>query len=119
MTDQELYYKLEPEGCWHEWDNNPNNNTFRMCKKCRKYQSELPVEEQENLDFATWEGFGWLWERASDQDWWDYFLFVTIKERCYTNYPDDLDACCTVLIHPVRFRDALKEYFKDKKDDNN
>jgi len=82
MTDEELYYKLDPDGCWHT------------------------VLLGFNPDFSTWEGFGWLWERAIKMDWWiDFKSFILVYD--HRTLEVELD-----FIYPIPFRDALKEYLK-------
>jgi len=132
MTDQELFEKLKREGeCWKLGD--------AQTIHCRGVEIEtgevstccITKDPQElNPDFSTWKGFGWLWERMQEHErceefwdmvyeeagikykkstdgrfplehntfWMDYFAGIFCKERS--------------LIHPTRFRDALKKFFQ-------
>jgi len=88
MTDKELYYKLEPEGCWHEPDTYESDE-IPSCKHCQ-LSSLSTMGTLRNPDFSTWAGFCWLWGRA-------------------TSYgPGLIDA---KYVNPEAFRDALKEFF--------
>jgi len=63
MTDQEKD-KLIVEalgGCWHEWEFPTDNPNLAICRKCHTFPPRL--------NFATWEGFGWWWERFLKQKW--------------------------------------------------
>ena len=112
MTDQELFDKVKREGeCWHEFNHDSLEGTFMMCFKCLKYQNSLPCEEQDNPDFSTWEGFGWLWERLQEYKKWKKFVHRYGQYDPFSMH-EVLDIN-THIIHPTRFRDALKEFFKD------
>ena len=101
MTDEELFYKLEPDGCWHEFDHFGEWNIEQSkCKKCG-FKTNHYYFMEANPDFSTWEGFGFLWERAIGKDWWLMFEVDVLLRRGIMQF-----------IQPTRFRDALKEYLK-------
>jgi len=103
VTDKELYYKLEPKGCWHEFnrieDINQAYGGVGRCScgevmTCWHWNTEHRLL---NPDFSTWEGFGWLWDRVQSID-----LPFIYRNAIYTGY-----------IKPTDFRDALKEYLEE------
>jgi hypothetical protein len=119
MTDEELFYKLEPDGCWHDIISNPDGTTLGKCKKCGRLFHAIHLSDwnpdEFNPDFTTWEGFGWLWERCIEKDWWEKFTMFIYKKDVYPidwSWAMNGYAIHQYLINPTRFRDALKEYFE-------
>jgi len=129
MENQELFERLKREGeCWHELE--LHNMEYRRCKLCsRGFSTENGIVdsltgEHINPDFSTWEGFGWLWERVIEKEWWNGFL-------AYRTYPNPKDKPLRAallekvledilresfielrLINPTCFTEALKEYLE-------
>ena len=114
MREHELFEKLARDGeCWHELRSiipfNPEKPYFYKCKKCKLLTND--IEKDINPDFTTWTGFGWLWERAQEQDWWRRFYFEMLHEFDPIFLVKRLSE---ETIHPARFRDAIKEYLKEE-----
>jgi len=118
MTNKELFYIFEPKGCWHEWEWIPLSGM--QCKNCDidVYGEENPLFIQriplpENPDFSTWQGFGWLWQRAKIMPWWDEFALkwtynIDPENGRYDGYIDD------DIVNPFIFCNKLKEFLKKK-----
>ena len=109
MTDEELFNKLEPDGCWHK---DITTKEKCSCGECTMFFNPSDI----NPDFSIWEGFGWMWERGIEKDWWIDFMRKN-TQYCpgliwHTHAQKFKD-----IIHPTRFRDALKEYLKEEKDE--
>ena len=101
MTDEELFYKLEPHGCYHNWR---KKSSYFECDKCG-FRVACYTQVITNPDFTTWKGFGWLWERTYEREdknfsWNDFSYF------------GDDPSVLGYVIHNVRFADKLKEYFE-------
>jgi len=99
--DEQLFYKLEPEGCWCELD--CPDRTFEITDrhlKCKHCGSLLHA----NPDFSTWEGFGWLIERAKKAEWW--WKFIKWTEEDGHSY-----GLLVLLTDPIALTNALYEYF--------
>lgn len=103
-SQKQLFYKLEPEGCWCEL-----NDRRDRCITCDAVFAEYNISYRGNFhsnpDFSTWDGFGWMIERAKKAEWWDDFLLeyqLTHEVR--------LAEMITVLTSPTALRDALMEY---------
>ena len=94
--DQQLFEKVRRDGeCWHIPDN------LCVCSKCG-LQFLLS-----NPDFTTWGGFGWLWERVNEKEWW--YGDFGFEERYYITRLS-LNVIRMSLIHPTKFRDSLMEF---------
>jgi len=111
MTDQELFEKLKRDGeCWHALE--LHNMEYRRCKLCsRGFSTENGIVdsltgEHINPDFSTWEGFGWLWERVGEKEWF-HNHFLPAYNHC-GRYGD----IAWWFINPTRFTEALKEYLE-------
>ena len=101
---ENLDYKIERETflceamgiCWHE--------NFPVCDKCGE---EYDVVDFHNSlpDFSTWEGFGKLFEWATQQDWFSVFL----DNFFFIDATNGLTALIH-HIHPDRFADAVYEF---------
>ena len=107
MTDKELYYILEPNGCWHTGD-----CKIMRCRGIDQTTGEVSYctinhdPQENNPDFTTWEGFGWLWDRCIKTDWWDEFEY---KHGDYELH------MASEYIHPTRFVEAVKEFLGGRK----
>lgn len=90
--------------CWHESSDN------RYCDKCYAGLSY-------NKKFSTWEGFGWLWEKCKEKDWWFNFVKWVERQNLYEG-PDGrhyINAFWYLnLPDPDRFADAVEQYLKEK-----
>jgi len=64
-----------------------------------------------NVPENGWLMFGWLWERAREKDWWLAFLELVAETTPWHN-ESPYTLFTHYIIHPTRFRDALKEYFE-------
>jgi hypothetical protein len=111
--DQFIFEKLAREGeCWHEWTEYYNEKGLELGSICTKCDAIDDKYNYFNPDFATWEGFGWMWERMEEKypDFFDSTKLGIIGQ-------DTLNGVyCEVftshkLINPIRLRDALAEYF--------
>lgn len=131
MTDQELFEKMcREDECWHEFENFKERDSpewsecfsdtpvLHVCRKCA-YEYDDLEEEGKDIDFSTWEGFGWLWERFAEQDWKVGFL----EEKTYIlddlNRPEAITGFMSKFglidtINPINFFTALKEYLKEQ-----
>ena len=103
--DQQLFEKVKRDGeCWHDPDvilaEESYEGYFCPCVKCGKNTT--------NPDFTTWEGFGWLWERAQERAWWHEFM-----KKSGAVYGT---AISISLINPIRFRDSLMKFLGIKED---
>ena len=108
MTDKELFEKLARDGeCWgHNWEYTEDCRYTIYCPQCNQYRDwDLANAEPgcRVINFTTWEGFGWLWERTAEKEWWLHFEVSSLLLKGLSYY-----------IHPIRFRDALKEYLKGR-----
>jgi hypothetical protein len=110
MMEKAAFKMLWPDKCWHEPDlpsgilplrarlaNMSFQATFETkCKHCKLTWDNAPriggtprtMEETfSNPNLLTWEGFGLLWERAQEMEWWGSFKEWLI-ERGYQEYVD-------------------------------
>jgi hypothetical protein len=78
------------------------------------YGTSIKLSEHslENPDLCAWEGFGLMWERAQDMEWWQKFinwLWEVHGDHSWVqhNSPHIIE---WEHIHPTRFRDALYDY---------
>jgi hypothetical protein len=92
-------------GCWHEWDTAEALGHFQ-CSKCGKMEMGFRCDEDEDIDFSTWDEFGMLWKWANEQDWWEDFT-----DKNYHCCRTDLD-----MINPDKFANIIYNYLKEKKD---
>ena len=104
MTDQELFEKLKRDGeCWligevirsRCFGKDPDTGESNSCTTTHD-----PADQ--NPNFATPDGFFWLWERAQERE---IILGEMVEDRGNYFLPKE-------LIHRTRLRDALKEYLK-------
>jgi hypothetical protein len=71
----------------------------------------------------TWEGFGWLWERAQKMEWWESFMDWIYTEYAKGYKGPEFNRCAEYFVHPpysaplhpIRFRDALAEFLEARK----
>jgi len=113
MTDEQLYYKLEPDGCWHK-------SKFGGPCKCivcgRNYEEEIYSSGQyrvENLnpDFSTPDGFFFLKKRMEKRgDWFDFLAFLYDFTDDYW-FPPFLASIPVKHVDPVAFVTKAKEFF--------
>jgi len=92
--------------CWHDTkkpiDWHPNFGTQYKCSKCGIEIWARYI----NPSLDTWEGFGWIWERAQKMEWWDRFMWEESLDHFRT---------WKYLVSPTRFRDALVEFLERRK----
>jgi hypothetical protein len=115
MTDQELFERLKKEGeCWHEWRrrqvNKPKGRSVLIeCKKCGAILSSTSA----NPDFTTWGGFGWLWDRAQEKEWWtEYLDYEGFAAITYDEKMVYVKRLLVILIHPEYLRDGIAEFLE-------
>lgn len=107
--DQFVFEKLARGGeCWHE-----SLPTVRRCRGIDRDTGEVgfckithdPADA--NPDFATWEGFGWMWERIVE----DSCLFSKFWTYVTDKAPWTEDVWTAIhLNNPIRLRDELAKY---------
>jgi len=115
---EQLYYKLEEDGCWHELTAiGPDG--LKWCKLCEAGRPitdiQWPRKDNPNLSDPDWDDFGWMIERAKEKDWWSSFL-SSIKIKIPLGKSSDMSfdvvvAVMTKLTSPTALCDALVEYF--------
>jgi len=107
---EQLYYKLEEDGCWHEVEKVDNYNgewVTAECTKCGKLAMSVDTinDDNPNLSDPDWSDFGWMIERAKEAEWWDDFT------GCEDGWMIEPEFLLNVLTSPTALRDALVEYF--------
>jgi len=95
-------------GCWHEWEFPTDNPNLAICRKCHTFPPRL--------NLATWEGFGWWWERVQKMKWWDCFLDWINLQYAKGYLGPEFNRCLEFMIHPIRGRDALAEWLRNNED---
>ena len=114
-------------GCWHAWKNHsvwPEGYFGIKCTHCNKF---LPVGDESSLprfhphyvnpDFFTWNGFGKLWEKCKEQEWWKLFLLKLIYAPSCHDYlePIDYDGLLPEsLIDPLTFPTRVREFMEGR-----
>ena len=98
--------------CWHEWIPDETRYSFygwkcRNCKNCKGYSVE---DNPPMINLATWEGFGWTWERVQKMEWWESFC-----RSLWILGPFNPVVVPSSYIEPTRFRDALAEFLERRK----
>ena len=112
MTDEELYYRLEPDGCWHKFPHSIKEldavKTIgtMSCLKCKQVFSISQIVDDPNPDFNTPEGFDWLWDHI--QGTGICLAFPKWYNGC--SYDDETDIIQTTTINPALFKNVLKKY---------
>ncbi|MFA7581867.1 MAG: hypothetical protein WCX99_03045 [Candidatus Paceibacterota bacterium] len=112
--DQFIFEKLAREGeCWHEWKQIYDSGGSR-CIHCGKHWPLFPDQETQRIiqrstvpDFTTWEGFGWMWERVIEKEW----FFEFFKKLPVNTFWRAEIAQTMHLNNPIRLRDELAKYF--------
>lgn len=103
--DQQLFEKVKRDGeCWHK------ATQYGWCDECAK-DFDNPQPDFTVPDFTTWEGFGWLWERAQEKEWWEEF------QQIHCHYGISYDDIRVNLINPIEFRNALMEFHGIKEEE--
>ena len=95
--------------CWHEWNGQSSGLTCNNCGMRVAYHTNSP----KNPDFATWTGFGKLWEWAKGQEWWWGFIDDCIPNPDWNNILPNLYPILN-LINPDNLANALYEFLKEK-----
>lgn len=67
---------------------------------CPKFFKTYGYHKQ--IDFLTWEGFGKLWEWASEQEWWG--VFIGLKDKHVKQE----------YVNPEKFAKAVAGYLQKK-----
>ena len=71
-TERDQYLTEAIGECWHNiptYFHSLSLNNTTNCTKCTRV-----INKESNNDFSTWNGFGKLWEWATQQKWWQHFL---------------------------------------------
>lgn len=117
MTDEELYYKLEPNGCWHKFPHSikeldaveeaHKKAGTRLCLKCKRVFSISQIVDGLNPDFNTSEGFDWLWDHIQGTE-----LCRTFPKWYNECVYDRTDTIQSTVINYPSFKRALKKCLK-------
>ncbi len=109
--------------CWHEWDKVvfKSVNDLHTCKKCNVTATPLSPSPKIRADFSKWEWFGWLLNKAKDQEWWDEFVGCASLVKALWKGDMNLTIGQLVrllvpLIQPDILADSLYEFLKRKKE---
>lgn len=102
-------------GCFHTWkigEEIDRNTVIYKCMKCKKEIPQnrwlVPPFDGFHLDFTTWDGFGWIWERVQKMKWFkDFWTWLNIEDKITSKI-----LFVPMYIHPTRFRDALADWLK-------
>jgi hypothetical protein len=102
VMEKAVFKMLFPDKCWHEpWQDDPIR-----CRLCDLKTEWVDVDsrsitwhpvEQSNPNLLSWEGFGLLWPRAQEMEWW--YDFNTIADAIFVSY-----------VNPQRFLEALYNF---------
>ena len=115
-TNRYLTEKLF-EKCWHEIGANPDGTTLGKCSKCGELFHAIHSSDWNpdvfNPNFFTWEGFGKLWRKCKEKEWWGEFAKRyappdTYFKREYEGYIDD------DLIDPLTFPTGVREFMEGR-----
>jgi hypothetical protein len=107
--DEFIFKKLARVGdCWHKWKRiqvkRPKGRSVTIaCIYCNAILSSKTA----NPDFTTWEGFGWMWERVIEKEW----FFEFFKKLPVNTFWRAEIAQTMHLNNPIRLRDELADYF--------
>ena len=119
-TNRYLTEKLF-EKCWHEIGANPDGTTLGKCSKCGELFHAIHFADWNadvfNPDFFTWNGFGKLWEKCKEQEWWKLFLLKLIYAPSCHDYlePIDYDGLLPEsLIDPLTFPTRVREFMEGR-----
>ena len=115
MTERDKFLTEAMGWPWHEVVSIDN---FKVTCSCGMsgYMNQC-----DNLNFSTWDGFGKLWTWAQKQEWFDLFqcclYYHEYLKDCHKPGDEKLDNDKVVyneLIHPDRFADAVCAFLKDR-----
>jgi hypothetical protein len=122
MTDEELYYKLKPNGCWHKFPHSIKEldavkTAGKMpCLNCNQVFFISQIVHGLNPDFNTSEGFDWLWDhiqgtelRRTFPKWYDSYRY---DETEILKRKKEKNVYQMTNINPSLFKGALKEALK-------
>lgn len=97
MSNERDRYLTEQMGeCWHEF-----GDEGCYCTKCSSYKVR-----PKNTDYASWNGFGKLWEWAQNQTWLCNFIF-TVPGSVHDTFLEHIKS-------PDRFANAVYSYLKER-----
>jgi hypothetical protein len=87
-----------------EW-NGVEREYFRRCMICGKSEYEHSLRNP-LIDFSTWEGFGKLWEKCNEQDWWkELEYYLDLNSGIFLN---------VMYISPDTFSNAVFKFLKER-----
>jgi len=115
MTDEELYYEIFPNGCWHIWIPSLDRLSEKYAYECMKCQTH---NEPHNLnpDFTTPEGFFVMLEGMKMHERWEEFVDWCWSRVdglvIYGDCDSEWEGLPFKYIHRTRFRDALEKFFE-------
>lgn len=120
MNKQRAVFKmLWPDKCWHEYgilyvhgqshiaSFNKNEipeehmdelEAYKACIHCCKRIEIASIE-----DLTTWRGFGMMWERAQECEWWEKFIEHMYIVKALAGKEEK-------IVHPTRFMEALYDF---------
>lgn len=100
--------------CWHEGVHPLLKST---CTKCgAEFTQTIQIIHR---NFSTWRDFGYLWDWANNQEWWQYEFYENEKHSFKTNTCNDtIWSFDITLINPDKFADAVYEYLKGRQCDH-
>jgi len=120
-----VYLMLFPDKCWHEWtplkavseDRSGHGDYSCQCINCGMVlgpcsHGMLLKKRKSNPDLTTWPGFGLMYDRAEECEWWDEFIFklsITGTSKISKGIVWGYFHLAN-LINPTRFLNALYEF---------
>ena len=101
--DRAVFKMLWPDECYHI---GAEGTIYGPCIYCglKTYDSLWRL----NTNLTAWEGFGLMWERAQECEWWEEFYLTYIHYKHH--WHSHARGCNHMIIHPTRFRDALYDF---------
>ena len=118
MVNKDKYIVERLGHCWHEfgvsWEYMPTL-VVKKCKKC----CILFNDNYDNPNFATPNGFFLLWDKIMEDD----DLWCELHTHLWYNdlgiHGDYLTYVHYEIINPIRFRDAVYDFFLGQDDERN
>ncbi len=102
---------------WVDFDKSPMDTWYCSCGRIAMSNMHMIDDHVTHyqIDLATWDGFGKLWEWSNKQDWWKQFngSIYFAKETVF----DEIDVDEVIYwdyINPENFSKALFIFLKEK-----
>lgn len=105
QINEELFYKLNPDGCYHDWD----DKRFFLSNLCRKKGCWAVKGIHDRPDYFTAEGFFLLMDFLSSMDLWrdfDYWVRGYFRDKNFILW------LCDVSMFPYRVHKFLMVVIK-------